>query len=351
MKKLVLFLSFMLIVSLVQARKIGVLNEVLKPDAIEVSGDRLYVVGGSTFYVYSLKNLEFISKFGRKGAGPGELLEFAYPNNITLLDDKILVEGFTKIAFFSKDFKLLKEIKKKGWMFKVIPVGKNFAAIRVLPGSRPDSGLLSLSLLDAEFNPVKELHKQEISDKDDAFSMANDTIHFVVYRDKIYVEASNNGFVVNVFDSKGTKELEIKKNLDVRKSITGKDKEALFENLKNDRMISMVATKVGGWENFRKRMTLMYPDAFPLIKNIVVGNGKIYVSTNYTRGSKEKYVIMDMKGKIVSTVFLPIPGMSTFSARALGADNRFYSISNNKYYHLAENDTTEDWELHVTEIK
>ena len=128
MRKIVIIIIMILIllVTWVQGEKIGVLSEVLKPVSIEVSGDRLYVVEGATFYVYSLKDLGLITKFGKKGEGPGELkVTPLVSNSISALNDQLFVEGLSKVIYFSKDGRLLKEVKKIGAFstLKIIPVG------------------------------------------------------------------------------------------------------------------------------------------------------------------------------------------------------------------------------------
>lgn len=104
-------------------------------------------------------------------------------------------------------------------------------------------------------------------------------------------------------------------------------------------------------------MNFIYPDTLPPIQDITVTDDKIYVSTynknknNNTKGDKEKYIIMDLKGNIISTPYMPVPIESSFLAKTLGRDNRFYGISNNKFYYLKENEDDEVWEVHAVEIK
>jgi hypothetical protein len=337
-------------VSLVPAKTLGTVTEVLKPEGIEVSGDRLYVVEGATFFVFSLKHLELITKFGNKGEGPGELtIVPMIPNRIKVLNDgRLMAEGFNKVMFFSKDFKLLKEIKKKGMMYQVTPIGENFLAIRLV--IIPNKFIFTLALHDPDMNVIKELYQQESVDRRREIIMLRDTIHFAVYKNKVYVEESTKGFFIEVFDSKGNKLAEINQKFPVQK-ITAKDKEEIFEYLKEDQAIQTTAKRLGGWENFEKLATFTYPDTFPVIKDIIVANDKIFVSTYERKDNKEKYVIMDLKGTIISTPFLSISEQSSFSARSLGRENRFHGIVNNKYYNLVENEDSEEWEAYVEEIE
>jgi hypothetical protein len=73
MKKWLILLLIVMVGSLAFAGKLGILTEVLTPEMIEVSDNEIYVVEGSSIFMYSLKDLSFIRKFGQSGEGPGEL--------------------------------------------------------------------------------------------------------------------------------------------------------------------------------------------------------------------------------------------------------------------------------------
>jgi len=245
MRKIILIIVMILLLlgTRVQGEKIGAWTEVLKPESIEVSKDRLYVVEGAIFYVYSLKDLSLITKFGKSGEGPGELKVVPmFSNRIKALHDKLFVEGMSKVIFFSKDAKLLREIRKKGGFttFKVMPIKENFVAIRILsPTEKDKKYYLALSLLDPEMNVKKILYKQEFPEREKDIIMVTDSIHFEVYKDKLYVEESERGFLIEVFDSTGSQLFEIKKNFTKRK-VTEKDKAAILKNFKEDNFIRMM---------------------------------------------------------------------------------------------------------------
>ncbi len=340
----------MIMGTLIHGEKISVLPEILKPEGIEVADGRLYVVQGPEFFVYNLNNSTLIKKFGKAGEGPGELnTVLNFPNSLRIPGDKIIAEGFNKIIIFSKDFKFLKEFKKKEMLIhKVTPIKENFVAVRISPGK--NKFIFKLLLLDPDMNVIKELHKQESFDRQKELIMVRDTIHFEVYNDKIYVEESDKGFYIEVFDGKGNRLYEIKKNFAAPK-VTANDKKAIFNNLKKDNLIAVVARSEGGWDEFAKKGTFTYPTAFPHIQDIKITNDKIYVSTFERKDNKEKCIIMDLKGNIIGTSYLPITGQSSFTTRTMGKDNRFYGITDNKFYYLKENEDEEVWELHASEIR
>jgi len=352
MRKVILALIIlMFIVSTVHGEKIGVLPDLMRPGSIEVTKDRLYAVEGAAFYVYSLKDLHLITKFGKEGEGPGELKVVPiFPNSVRVVNNNIITEGFSKLLFFSKGFKLLKELKKKGMIFQIIPVGENFVGTKFSPTGKNKNLKLSLLLINAKMDVIKELCTQEIKKKDKEIIMVVDSLHFSVYKDKIYIEKSDKGFLIEILDSNGNKLYEIKKSFPLQE-VTGKYKEEIMEHLKMDSLIQMVSKTVGGWENFKKKSSFNCPEAFPHIQDIIVTNDKIYISTYERKENKEKYIIMDLNGNLVGTPYLQVPRKAPYSVRVLGLDNRLFGIANNKYYYLYENEDEEEWELHAEEIK
>jgi hypothetical protein len=80
-----------------------------------------------------------------------------------------------------------------------------------------------------------------------------------------------------------------------------------------------------------------------------VKNDKIFVQTFITRDQKEKYLVMDLTGKIVKEMFLPIPRRPSFLTRMVGMSQRYYDIQDDTYYYIVENED-EDWELHRVKI-
>ena len=98
-----LFLGFPL-----SGTRVAVLAELNDPGFdIVVDGDRLYVPDGSAVFIYSLTDYRLITKFGRRGEGPGELMgEVA----LTVLPDILFLSSKGKIFHFGKNGDFIKEI-------------------------------------------------------------------------------------------------------------------------------------------------------------------------------------------------------------------------------------------------
>jgi hypothetical protein len=161
------------------------------------------------------------------------------------------------------------------------------------------------------------------------------------------VEESAKGFIIEVFDFKGQKLYQIERKYEKIK-ITDEDKNNIIENFKNDPHIQRQAKQLGGWDALKKTIRFDFPDFFPPIQNFEISNNKIYIQTFKTRDKGEEYIIMDMKGNIQKTVFIPGFKKPSVMSKLLGV--KLSTIKNDKIYYLEENEE-EEWELHVEEIK
>ena len=357
---MILIIITLLLSLLLQADNLGNLTGVLQPESIQVDGDELYVVEKARIFVYSLKNLQLLRKFGREGDGPGELKVFPFwPNSITILPDSIFAEGLYKFIYFSKEGQLIKEQKKSQRLFKLLPVGKNIVA-RTFPFEGDDKKqYMAIKVLNPQLKEIKELYREPVHmlNTEGLITMIPDSANFCVYDEKIFIEESPGGFVIEVFDSEGKKLYDIKKN-DEKTRVTEDYKKTAMEYLKESFLRKKVTVFVpinvveSGWDAFRKWAKLVYPDYLPPIQDIVVDSGKIYAQTYKRQGDKEEFVIMDLKGNILDKVYLPrMKNHAVYDYQMLGIGVRFYAISNNRFIYLNENEDTEEWEVHMTAIK
>ncbi len=349
---IIIFLLLLLCCALpVSAKKLGTLEEVLNPEAMALSEDHIYVVQEATFFVYRLKDLKLLARFGKKGEGPGELKShFLATNTITPLPQRLLAQSMDKMIFFSNDdYTVKKEMRKKHrMMFQVMPLGDGFISLRMLPTA--DGGYQVLELLGPDMSIRKELHRQFFPEKGNDQPMIMDAIHFALYRDKIFVEKSGGGFRVDVYDTGGVLLYSITKDI-VGRKVTKADKTQLLEQFKKDKVVRLIMQSRGGWEAVSKTLNFVYAGTFPAIRDLLVADDRIYLQTFERKKDRQKYVIMDLKGNHMRSVFLPAPGGEvSFAGRAMGQHYRFFDIRGNRFYYLKENEEEETWEVHVTPI-
>lgn len=337
------------------AEKMGVLSSTAKPDNITIHGNELYIVEGAEIFIYSLKDLKLVRKFGKRGEGPGEMLVIPnrYYNCLHVTDDAIYAESYNKLIIFNKDGSVRQEIKKPNiFIRKTLPVGKNFVVVRGIIDQEKKVIYSAVLICDGQLKELKELYRQEFVQQGlqppVRIQMVMDFTNIDVDGDKIFIDKSPNGFLIDVYDSQGTLLYSIKKN-DPRLPVTSSDKEKMLARFKDDPSIKEQSKQAGGYAVIEKFFNLEYNDVYPSIRRIRVNGGKLYVQTFQVKDGKDLYWIMDTKGKNEKQTWTPGFSNIPLTAELLGAT--LDTIYNGKLYYLQENIDDEEWELHAEMIE
>ncbi len=322
-----------------------ILAGVFEPEMIKVADDSLYIVENAHILVYSLKDFGLIRKIGGPGEGPGEFkpADFWY-NSVTVLPEYVFVDGNDKIVYFSKDGRLLREAKKPLGASRMVPVGMNFAAVK-LDHIEADVQYQCLHLYDAKGKLLKELCRQEspVQSMTRRTEMIPDVLNFAVWGDKIFVEKSREGFVIDVYDSGGSPQYRIEKKFE-KIAVTKDHENEAIEKFKTDPFVKRI-----GFEEFKRFSQFVWPDALPAIRDFTVADGKIYVRTSGTRDGNESWMILDLKGSTLNSVYLPPADSAPLMAALYGVN--YYAVHDDKFYFIKDNEKTDEWELFIEEIK
>jgi len=350
MKKFVFTALLLVLSSLAFGASQGTLEGIMKPAMIAIDGNELFVVEGCTFSVFSLDKLVKIRQFGKEGEGPGELINFPfYPNKITLLKDKAFITGLGKAVAFSRDGKYIDEFKTHQNVLQLLPIGENFVAKELqMARSTDKTNFYVINLYDKKMTKLKELYRQKWVKQGDNTStkmdMGFDFIGVAVTADKIFVEASPLGFLIEVFDSNGNKLYDIKREAE-KLSFTSSDRDRVERMMEEDPYLKIDLKSVGGWKGWKKMIRLEWPDYFAPIKGIEVSGDKLYVRTPRVKEDKEEYLVMDLKGKLLKKVYLPRNLEVSIIAQLSGG--KLFTVNNDKLYYILENEDDEVWELFV----
>jgi len=344
-KILLLFVLLLAFFSLSFPGKPAVLPELMKPGNIEIDGDNLYVLDGAAVYVYSMKDYRLLTKFGKKGQGPGELVpNDEIPLQMRLVNGKIFLNSQTKIIYYSKEGTMLKEKTLPFSCLQIIPLGEGFAISR--PGFGTNGAFsLNVILYDAQLKPIKTLTSMK-----DKLSLRRKIVIPTPYiylhcvNDTLFVTGGNHrDFHIEVFDEQGSPLTPIKTPYQGLE-LTDSFKNELIEWLKTDSRFSSAPIEV-----FQR---LHFPGYLPAIRNIVVTDKtagkrvKIYVQTYKQQGNLSEFFVFDFKGNPLKKVFLP-----TASRYKVKMNHEIaFTFYNNKYYYLVENLDAEEWELHMEEV-
>lgn len=299
--------------------------ELARPLELRVHKGYVFISDQSSVFVYDVNTFKLVRKLFRRGDGPEE---FKGNLRIAFTSDKLVFYDSYKIIVYSEDFNLIKEIRERS-SDRVNPIGDNFAldASRVIDGKE----YRVFGLYNGKFGKIRDLvlEQEDRSLYDFFFSPWS---RCRSWNDKIFVAQPRKGFYINVFDKNGKKLYQINKDVKPVKA-EEKHREAYIEEL----VYLVGRNRV---ERFRARGNFKRPmmEFMPPIKNFWVANDRIYVRTYDITESEEKYIIMDLKGNILKTVFLPETSWETLT------------FSQNKFYYLAENEEDEVWDLHVIRL-
>jgi hypothetical protein len=322
-----------------------ILPGIYEPEMIKVDGGSLFIVEGANVLELALEDLRIKRRFGGKGEGPGELkaLDYWY-NTVTILPERVFLDGYDKVVFFAKDGRCVREEKKPVGIDHVVPAGDGFVGAK-LDQFAGGVQYQSVSLYDSSLRLRKELCRQvsPIQANGQKTEMIPDVLNFAVWEDRVYVEKSREGFVIDAYDFQGRPVARIKHPHE-RIAITDALKNESLERFKSDPFVRRM-----GFEKFKIYSEFVWPEAMPPIRDFAVSDGKIYVRTPKTIGGMERWIVMDLSGRTLGEVDLPRIDTAPLMASLYGVT--YYTIHGGKLYFIKDNETTDEWELFVEEIK
>jgi hypothetical protein len=320
----------------IPAKKLAILDGLMKPDMIAIGDGHIYITEGVSIYIYSLKDYHLIKKFGKDGEGPQEfkISPFGPPMVATPYQDKIYVSSFAKLSVFTNDGEYIKE--SKIMPFSVCaPFGNQFVATATGTDAK-NQQVVSINLYNEKFEKLKELYISDLQvGPSFSFKFPLNSFNYLSYKDRLYVVAGKEGFVINVFDEQGTWLYRVKKDEKPLEVADAYKKQTLdwFQNAPNYKQ---------AWEFMKNRIS--FRDFYPAIRKMMVTDDRIYILTYKQQDDQTECILMDLKGNEQKRIFLPCP-------ENLGMDyHPKYGIYQRNFYSLVENEE-EAWELHVTEIK
>jgi len=324
--------------------KIGELKQVLKPENISVFNDELYVVERANVYIFSLPQLKFLKKIAGKGEGPGELkVTPMWYNSLSVNGSLIFIDGIDKIIFFSKLGEFIKEKKKPLNIHRMTPIKHQFVASNMTE-MVGQIQYQAIKLFNDQLKQIKVLFKQKspVQSALETTEMIPDIIDFQVYENKIFIERSREGFIIEVYNSEGDRLYQIKKNYE-KVMVREIHKNEALHKFRQDPFVKQI-----GFERLKRMSKFVFPKFFPAIQNINVTDNHIYVRTYRRQEEKEEYVVLDLKGKILKSVYLPRVNTAPLMAHLTGV--KYYTINNGTFYYILENEEKEIWEIHTQKI-
>ena len=314
----------------VYARKIVSLPAIFEPSSIVVDSNQIYIVEGTTIYIYSLEDFTLKKKFGRKGEGPQEFKDDIW--SIEVKSDYILVNSLNKVSFFTGDGDFLNEKINPtvlgGSMFK--PVGNQFVGYSIERENK--TFYVVYSIFDSNLKKAKELYRMKWMVQPGRKRKLFETFWYGTYDNNIFI-AREEGLIIDVLNSKGEKIF----------SINQKHKNLKFTDFHKKKFLDFWKSSYPETYEIRKTRT-EFPKYFPAIKTCLVVDKKIYVRTYKEKDKKTEFFIFSIDGKLAKKILIPL-------VRKNPREDYPYWINNQKLYQLVYDLDKYAWELHITEIK
>jgi hypothetical protein len=312
-----------------------VLPELWNPKYIVVDDLRLYVSQKETVYIYRLKDFKLTARFGESGEGPQQFVPNPGGTGVLIfpLTDSLFLTTYGKFAYYSKEGKFISE-KRVSNNRRFIPFRDKFLSLEEHFDWQKINSEYVLVLYDSHLKKVKELTAHK-GFKNFKKKYPADIPIFSVWKDKVAVKGEGEGLVIDIYNDRGTQTGSIRHKVQRRK-FTEKDKEEYFEAMKT-------LPETRKFSNIIKRIVEFRP-YFPAIYYFWTANGKIYIMTFKENNGKQELLVFDFNGKFLAQAFLPVGKWMA---------QRFYpaAVYNERFYQLFENEDTEDWELHIENIK
>jgi hypothetical protein len=315
--------------------KVIPMPDLLKPETITLDDTQMYITEGTSIYIYSLKDFKLKKKFGKSGEGPQEFMvnPMIGPIRLSMQGDNLTIHSFRKLSWYTKDGTYLKEIKTiTPYMRDVQAFGDKIVGTRITTGQ---DRIMILGVYDSEFKELKELTRvNQPWQPGKGTKVLETTMVTTVYNNRLYL-AWGQDFAIKVFDA-NLKELEEIKRDEKRIKITEKTKQDIVDFMKTD-----PSTK----DFFEMIKPITTPEYYPAIAGIVGTGNKLYVMTfQEDEEENNECLIMDLDGKLLKRVFLPVKMATPILPYPS-------SIHNGFLYQVIEDIEEEEWSLHITKIE
>jgi len=338
MKNFIVFLLIFIVLFNISlfAKKVASLPEVEKPSYIDIEKGRLFVSDSNVkLHLYWMKDFSY-KLITKRGEGPGETRFHPY---FWTYPDRIFTYSSKRGMFFSLDGELQKEIKIPLFsLSKACPIGKNFVVYQGAKNPKKGHTELEMSIYEYSekqgFQYKKIIYYRDIKTKiirgKKRYPLIRPYFGFLVKDDRVFIGDCYRGFCVEIYDNQGNEAGKIKLFPDKVKVSEDFIKRAtnVLKSPKYDRVKSMYH--------------IDFPEYYPDFYRFDVDKQKVYFLTYKKQDKYRELIITDYNGKILKRSYVPwVENEATIN----------FAINNDKFYYIEENEDTEEWELHVEDIK
>lgn len=261
----------------------------------------------------------FLTSFGRKGQGPGEI-QFVLYFGIDSKDRIIISDQICKkILLFDKKGHLINETRYGTNLWAAFPLenGK-YIAIQDVVNPSKETNLSRLILCGAEFKEIKELDVFNNSNslRGKKIALRHGVFEWKVARDKIYIGNEKRGYEIWVYDLEGNLLRKIRKNY-----------EHLLYPEEFKKQVETMFLRRPDWKQL-----YFVPKQMPPFNSFFIDEDeRLYVMTYEKGEKKEEYIhdIFNSDGVFIGKVSIERYGNlhhSLYPLRAIAKNNRLYCL-------------------------
>jgi hypothetical protein len=315
------------------AVKVAVLPELMKPKIMAVDDTQLYVTEEASVFIYSLKDFELVKKFGSAGQGPQEFqVLLDVPLVIDVSTDRIIVNSFGKISYFTKQGEFIKEVKTKSIALFLQALGDGFLGMSVT--AQDGVRYRTINLYDSELNKLKEIYRAKHDfQAGQGLKVLTKPFIYQAYENKILLPGKDDA-TIDLFDK------EMKKLLSIH---LDQEKRKVDQKFK-DAVINLIKTNPVTKNYFEALKPITFPDYFPSIRAFFVDDGTVYVMTYKMENNANEFFTYDMSGKFKKRLLIPIQYETELQPYPI-------TLNKGKLYQIVENEEEEVWEFHMSKIE
>ena len=334
-----IYLSTVLVLLLIinLSAEVRPIEGLINPNSITVTEKEMIITQGHSFLIFNLKDMSLKKKFGKEGEGPREFKINSYMEKGLIIDlqpDTILVSSVGKLTFFNRNGEYLKEQKASHNFFgnRFLGFGKNFIGTGTSNSGK--TTFITLNIYDKNLNIIKEIlkWKQPYQRGAGTEALSYGLISPRIYKNKLFTKDKSK-LSIYAYDKNGDKVQTIQYKYNKLK-VPEKFKKKVINFYKTD-----PATK----DVFKHIIPLIFPEYYPAVKDFFVDNNKIFIITYKSQENKSEFIVLDMKGKLIKRIFLPLHSKDLLSYYP-------YTIYNGTLYQLKDNEETEEWDIHIHKI-
>jgi CubicO group peptidase (beta-lactamase class C family) len=336
----------------VEAQRLGRLPAGMSPDSVDFTTTELYMLERGTVSVFSLPGLVRLRTFGGSGRGRGRLSpNHTFDQAIRVTGQGVLAEDNEKLILFSPDGQVIAETRKPENTVWFVPVGDGYVAKSMVVSGKPPAQVMRLVLYDRALREVKELYRQPWFQQrqGSGFSteLLGDLLHFAVVQDRIAVEESPKGFVIEIFDAAGAP-LRTIAHSGSGVPVTAADKARELALVRTEKRVAAMSRMAGSWEKLRQIWTITFPAVTPPLREVQASGHQLLARTFERNGDTDKHVLLNLNGSSPREFWLPRPTDAETEARVSGT--AFYKLVGDRFYYLRHDTSSNRWDVHVATV-